>query len=167
MKYSQRRRQRKEITDTQPENSPTGGKAKRPYIIAAAILAVFLTHAAWQFSFVQGEKLRITEDVMNNAQLEVLPAATQPDEKAVEAETVLTAEKVTVVETVQETAQKTAQKTVQKAVQKTGAEPARSVVAVRYAPPENNRRTVETKKKIVREPRSERLRRAEKLLTGL
>ena len=163
MKYSQRQRQRKEITDTQPENSPTGGKAKRPYIIAAAILAVFLTHAAWQFSFVQGEKLRITEDVMNNAQLEVLPAATQPDEKAVEAETVLTAEKVTVVETVQETAQKT----VQKAVQKTGAEPARSVVAVRYAPPENNRRTVETKKKTAREPRSERLRRAEKLLTGL
>ncbi len=124
------------------KNSLNKEKEKRSYKIAAAILAVFVIHLAWQFSFVARENLRITEAVMNDARLDVLPVESQPNEKAAEVRPDL-AVKRTAVEEVAE-----------------------SVVPVKYSPTENNRPPVEVKKKAAREPRSERLRRAEKLLTG-
>ena len=142
MSFERRRNLRKKTVGTSPEILPTAKKGRRPYKIAAAILAIFAVHFAWQFSFIQKENLRIAQDSLNNARLAVLPVETQPEEKTAEIKPDLTPKKTAVEET------------------------AKNVVRVKYSPPENNRPPVEVKKNPASQPRSERLRRAEKLLTG-
>ncbi len=142
MRFNRNQSLKKEAGGAPPNNSPTKEKGRRRYKITAAILAIFVLHFAWQFSFIQRENLRMAEDSLNTARLDVLPVE---DQTAVEP-----------VEITTETAAKTS------VVERT----VKSVVPVKYTPPENNRPPVELKKKAAREPRSERLRRAEKLLTG-
>lgn len=105
-------------------------------------MAVFVVHFAWQISFIQRGNLQIAEDALNNARLDVAPVEVQPTEKTVEVKPKLTAKKSEIEET------------------------AKSVVPVRYLPAENKRQPIELKKKMAREATAERLRRAEKLLTG-
>ncbi len=132
----------KKETNGAPPKSASKKKRKHPYIIGAAIITVFTVHFAWQVSFIQKGNLRVTEDILNSARLDVAPVEVQPDEKAVEDKPELAANKLEVEET------------------------AKNVVPVKYVPPENKRPPVEMKKNAAREPTAERLRRAEKLLTG-
>lgn len=125
-----------------PDKSFVKRERRRIYLIAAAILAVFVVHFAWQFSFVQKENLRIAEDSMNDAQLNAPVADVPPIEETVEIKTD-SAPKKPIIE-----------------------EPAKSVLPAKYAPPPVKTPSPEMNKKAVRDLRSERLRRAEKLLTG-
>lgn len=133
---------KKETNGAPPKSSSKTKNAKRPYIIGAAIIAVFAVHFAWQVSFIQRGNLQIAEDALNSARLDVAPVEVQPTEKTVEVKSELTAKKLEMEET------------------------AKSVVPVKYLSPENKRPPVEVKKNVAREPTAERRRRAEKLLTG-
>lgn len=127
--------------DQNPNNSTAKKKKRRSYKIVAAIAAVFVLHFAWQFSFVQKENLRVVEDSLKNAQIEVLPVEIQPKADVAEIKTSL-AEKI-----VDEKAPKNS-------------------LPIKFSPPENKRQQTELKKNPSRESKSVRLRRAEKLLTG-
>ncbi|MCY7346553.1 MAG: hypothetical protein LH614_10090, partial [Pyrinomonadaceae bacterium] len=84
---------KKETNGAPPKSSSKTKNAKRPYIIGAAIIAVFAVHFAWQVSFIQRGNLRITEDALNNARLDVMPVEVQPNEKTVEVKLESTAKK--------------------------------------------------------------------------
>jgi hypothetical protein len=145
MNFERNQNPKLEANGAQRKNSLTENKGKRPYKIAAAILAVLVLHFAWQFSFVQKENTQVAEDSLNFVRLDVLPVESLLKEKTVESGT-----------------DSTAKKTEAENVSKSG-------VPIKYSPPayKSTRSAVKTvKKKTAREPRSERLRRAEKLLTG-
>ena len=131
-----------EASGTQPKSLLAEKKGKRPYKIAATILAVLVLHFTWQFSFVQKENLRIAEDSLNVLPLDVLPIESLTNKKNVEISPNL-AEK----------------KTEAAAIPK-------SVMPVKFSPIENKSPQSQVKKKAARDPKAERLRRAEKLLTG-
>lgn len=127
--------------DQNPKKPTANKKKARRYKIVAAILAVFVLHFAWQFSFVQKENLRAVEDSLKNSQIEVLPAESQSKEEVAEIKTDL-AEKIE------------------------NQEVPKNSLPIKFSPPENKLQQAELKKNSPRESRSERLRRAEKLLTG-
>ena len=127
--------------DQNLKNSMTNKNKRRRYKIVAAILAVFVLHFAWQFSFVQKENLRVTENSIKNSRIEVLPVESQPKEDVAEIKPDLV-EKIEANET------------------------PKNSLPIKFSPPENKREQAELKKNPPRESKSERLRRAEKLLTG-
>ena len=137
---------KKETNGALPKSSSQEKKGNRTCIIGVAIAAVFVLHFAWQVSFIQRGNLRITEDALNSARLDVMPVETAPVE----------------VQPTEKTAEVKLESTVKKSETE---ETAKSVIPVKYVPPENKSLPVEMKKKTAREP-AERLRRAEKLLTG-
>lgn len=142
MSFDKNQNQKKDTRGARTENARAAVKRARGYKIAAAILAIFVLHFVWQFSFIQRENLRVTEDSLGSARFDVAPVESQPNVTPAEIKTDLTAKKTRVKETV------------------------KKVTPVKYSPPESKSPPIEPKKKAAREPKSERLRRAEKLLTG-
>ena len=70
----------KKETNGAPPKSASKKKRKHPYIIGAAIITVFTVHFAWQVSFIQKGNLRVTEDILNSARLDVAPVDAQAAE---------------------------------------------------------------------------------------
>ena len=127
--------------DQNLNNTMANKKKGRRYKIVAAILAVFVLHFAWQIWFVQKENLRAVEDSLKNSQIEVLPVERQPKEDVPEIKIDL-AEKIE------------------------NEKVSKNSLPIKFSPPENKRPQTELKRNPARESKSERLRRAEKLLTG-
>lgn len=131
----------KKADGRQPVKTSNDNRGRRRYKIAAAILAVFVLHFAWQFSFIQSENQRIVVNSLNEAKLEPAPVEIQ---------------------TVAEIA---ADKPASAVKNERIREAARNIVPAQFSPPDNQPPPA-TKKKAAREPTQKRLRRAEKLLTG-
>lgn len=131
-----------DLSNTHTKNSYAEKPKKKRYKMAAAIFAIFVLQFVWQFSFIQSEKLRNVEKILKNIQIEELPVEIKTDEKPVEVKTDY-AEKKSEVKS-----------------------PAKNIQPIVYSQPENKPVQEIIKKKTSRETKSERLRRAEKLLTG-
>ena len=128
----------------EPPNSVAGKPGRKRYKIAgAAIFAILVLHSVWQFSFIQSENLRAAEAELKTIQLEKLPVAVKKDKPPVEVKPVYEAKKSDVV---------ISPKAVQPATYRQS--------ETKPAPPT-------PKKKPFPESKAERLRRAEKLLTGM
>lgn len=117
---------------------------KRYKIAGAAIFAILVLHTIWQFSFIQSENLRAAEAELETIKPEKLPVPIKESEPPVKVNSVYQAKKSDVV---------ISPKTVQPAAYRQS--------ETKIAPPPM------LKKKPVVESKSERLRRAEKLLTGM
>jgi eukaryotic-like serine/threonine-protein kinase len=130
--------------NNEPPYSVSGKSGRKRYKIAgAAIFAILVLHSVWQFSFIQSENLRAAEAELKTIQLEKLPVPVKKDKPPVEVKPVYEAKKSDVV---------ISPKAVQPATYRQS--------EIKPAPPT-------PKKKAVSESKSERLRRAEKLLTGM
>jgi serine/threonine protein kinase len=136
---------------------------KRYMFAAAAIVAVLVLHSFWQFSYIQSENLRTAKEIMKTIQSEKLltevelltpPAVSKVEPQMIEEKSGDEPKKADIV-----VAEKTSQseKNVQRANYRQNE--VKSAPAA-IAPPV-------TKKKAVPESKTERLRRAEKLLTGM
>lgn len=140
--FNQKRRSADESSVAQPDNSFAGKSGKKRYKLAAAIFAVFVLQFVWQFSFIQSENLRRVENSLKNIQLEDLPVEIKTDDKPVEVKTDY-AEKKSEIKN-----------------------PAKNILPIAFPQPENKPVREIIKPKTSRETKTERLRRAEKLLTG-
>ncbi len=130
--------------NSEPLNSGSGKSGRKRYKIAgAAIFAILVLHSVWQFSFIQSENLRAAEAELKTIQPEKLLVPVKKDKPPVEVKPVYEAKKSDAV---------ISPKTVQPATYR------RSEIKPAAPTP---------KKKPVLESKTERLRRAEKLLTGM
>jgi serine/threonine protein kinase len=136
---------------------------KRYMFAAAAIVAVLVLHSFWQFSYIQSENLRTAKEIMKTIQSEKLltevelltpPALPKVEPQATEEKSGDESKKSDIF-----VAEKTSQS--ERAVQRANyrQNEVKSAPPV-IAPPV-------TKKKAAPESKNERLRRAEKLLTGM
>ena len=135
--------QTNELGNESPNSVPEKSGRKRYKIAGAAIFVILVLHSIWQFSFIQSENLRAAEAELNTIQLEKLPVAFKKDKPPVEVKPVYQAKKSDVV---------ISPKAVQPATFRQS--------EIKPAPPT-------PKKKPVSESKTQRLRRAEKLLTGM
>ncbi len=144
---------------------------KRYMVAAAAIFAVLVLHSVWQFSYIQTENLRTAEESMQIAdesvqtiqpvqpvQLDQLVIETESNEPSVEQET----EKQIV-----ETKSAYEAKPVYKAKEPEIIDSEKTIQKAAYRQNEPKSAPPIVKKKAAPESKAERLRRAEKLLTGM
>ena len=131
---------------SQPQDLKARKPGRKRYKIAgAAIFAILVLHTIWQFSFIQSENLRAAEAEIETLKLEKLPVSIGEDEPPVKVNPVYEAKKSDVV---------ISPKIVQPAAYR---QPETKIALPPIMP----------KKKPAVESKSERLRRAEKLLTGM
>ena len=131
--------------NNEPPPAVTAGKlGRKPYRIAGATIFVILVlQSMWQFSFIQSENLRLAEVSLKASIPVEPPIKIETNKPPVEITTVNKAKKSDVVDS---------EKIVQKITYRQ--------TEIKSAPPE-------IRKKAVPESKAERLRRAEKLLTGM
>ena len=120
-------------------------------VAGAAMFAVLVLHLVWQFSFVQSENLRDTETALKTIQPTAPPSQPEINELSSEPKAVNQPDQINA-DFKAKTNIVNSEKTVQKA---------------RYERSEAKSEPPKVKKKAVRESKTERLRRAEKLLTGM
>lgn len=140
----------KDLNDVKPEKSFTEKPKNKRYKMAmAAIFAVFILQFVWQFSFIQNEKLVNVNKILNDIQLEELPAKLIVKQKSVEAKTVYVEKKVEITS------------------------PEKNIMPIVYRQPAKKPTQpiskpiqLEIKKKTPRKTKEEQLRWAEQLLTG-
>lgn len=130
--------------NNEPPTVMAGKLGRKPYRIAGATIFIILVlQSIWQFSFIQSENLRLAEVSLKASIPVEPPIKIETGKPPVEITTVNKAKKSDVVDS---------EKTVQKITYRQ--------TEIKPAPPE-------IRKKAVPESKAERLRRAEKLLTGM
>lgn len=149
-KFDQKSYLAKDLNDVKPEKSfAEKPKNKRYKMAIAAIFAVFVLQFVWQFSFIQNEKLLNVEKILNDIQLEELPAKIIVEQKSVEVQTVYVEKKAEIV---------SPEKNIMPIVYR---QP-----AIKPTQPAIKPVQVEIKKKTSLKTKEEQLRWAEQLLTG-
>lgn len=129
------------------------GQKKRYKIAGAAIFAILVAHIGWQFFYIRSENLRAAEEVVlkNN----------QPDRRLSESKQ----SELPVAET--PLARQTAAESLYKAENSDVEDSEKSVQTAAFRRSASKTEAPVAKKKPARESKPERLRRAEKLLTGM